>query len=404
MPSEKQVNILLVDDRRENLLALAAILSPLGHTIVAASSGEEALKHVLHQDFAVILLDVQMPEMDGFETAELIRGRRRSQHIPIIFLTAVSTSTLHVSRGYLAGAVDYLFKPVVPEILCSKVAVFVDLYEKNAKIERQATELASTIKTLQHEIAERNRAEEHIGQLNANLIAHAAQLEATNRELETFSYAVAHDLRAPLRSIDGFSQALLEDYAAALDTTGQDYLQRVRTATQRMRDMIDGLLTLSRNTRGELFYIQVDLSALAQTIAGDLQQTQPERQVEWIIADGLIAEGDARLLRMVLENLLGNAWKFSARHPHARIEFGGLPQDDGNPVYFVRDNGAGFDMAYVNKLFGTFQRLHSMSEFAGTGIGLATVQRIIHRHGGRVWAEAAVDHGATFYFTLSSTG
>jgi PAS domain S-box-containing protein len=250
------------------------------------------------------------------------------------------------------------------------------------------------------DMSERKQTEEAIHKLNHDLATHAAQLEAINRELEAFSYSVAHDLRAPLRSIGGFSQALLEDYAANLDATGQDYIQRMQQAIRRMGDMIDGLLALSRLTRGELHYTLVDLSALARTIAADMQQTQPDRTVEWLIAAELVARGDARLLRVVLENLLGNAWKFTARRPNARIEVGSLPPDDAARVYFVRDNGVGFDMAYADKLFGTFQRLHTLGEFAGTGIGLATVQRIIHRHGGRVWAEAALDQGATFYFSL----
>jgi signal transduction histidine kinase len=226
-----------------------------------------------------------------------------------------------------------------------------------------------------------------------------AQLAATNKELEAFSYSVSHDLRAPLRSIDGFSQALLEDYGDQLDTDGQDYLQRVRAATQRMAQLIDDLLSLARVTRSELHHDLVDLSAHAKTIANELQRTQPDRQVAFVIAPGLAAHGDERLLHLVLENLLANAWKFTGGCACPHIEFGAVPCD-GQIAYFVRDNGAGFDMAYADKLFGAFQRLHALTEFAGTGIGLATVQRVIHRHGGRVWAESAVAQGATFFFSL----
>jgi light-regulated signal transduction histidine kinase (bacteriophytochrome) len=238
--------------------------------------------------------------------------------------------------------------------------------------------------------------------LRANARARLAteQAEAVNRELEAFSYSVAHDLRAPLRSIDGFSQALLEDSADKLDEEGQKHLRFVRESAQQMAQLIDGLLTLSRVTRSELGRERVDLSALARAAIARLQRHQPDRRVDVTIRDGLEGEGDPRLLTVVLDNLLGNAWKFTGRRDQARVEFG-VKSSDGRPAYFVRDNGAGFDMAYADKLFGVFQRLHGAAEFEGTGVGLATVQRIVRRHGGRVWAEGEVDGGATFYFTLN---
>ncbi len=225
------------------------------------------------------------------------------------------------------------------------------------------------------------------------------QLRQANQELESFSYSVSHDLRAPLRSIDGFSLALLEDYADKLDEGGKDYLQRVRTATQRMGTLIDDLLNLSRVTRSEMSMERTDLGAIARFIASELQRTQPERRAKFRIAEDLIASVDSHLIRIVLENLLGNAWKFTSKRDSCLIEFG-KTHCDGKLAYYVKDDGAGFDPAYANRLFGAFQRLHDKREFPGTGVGLATVQRIVHRHGGEIWAESAVDKGATFYFTL----
>ena len=235
----------------------------------------------------------------------------------------------------------------------------------------------------------------------AELARSNAELEAANMELEAFSYSVSHDLRAPLRSIDGFSLALVEDYAEKLDARGTDYLNRVRAATQCMGALIDDLLNLSRVTRSNLARQRVDLSAMAESVAEGLQRSHVHRAVEFVIEDGMTAEGDPRLLRLVLENLIGNSWKFTSKHPRSRIEFG-RQVSNGSSTYFVRDDGAGFDPATAGRLFGAFQRLHSTREFPGTGIGLATVQRVIHRHGGRVWAEGAVEKGAVVYFTLQS--
>jgi signal transduction histidine kinase len=383
--ADDRVNILLVDDQPANLIALEAMLQGLGQNLVKAESGREALKWLLTHEFAVILLDVKMPEMDGFETATLIRERDKSRHTPILFLTAADKSESHAVRGYAVGAVDYLVKPVVPEFVRSKVAVFVELAKKSELLRRQRQLLVES----EHAALE-------LAETRAELVR---DLEHKNRELESFSYAVSHDLRAPLRRIDSFSRAVLESQGDRLDEPGRRYLERVREASQHMSQLIDDVLHLSRVTRADLREQDVDLSALTTLILSRLQESEPARKVETKIRPGVVVTGDGQLLRIALQNLLENAWKFTGKQPDARIEFG-VTQASGEPTYFVRDNGAGFDMTYSDRLFGPFQRLHPQGEFSGSGIGLATVQRIIHRHGGQVWAEGLVGQGATFQFTL----
>lgn len=272
-----------------------------------------------------------------------------------------------------------------------------------AQVQQHSAALELSNNHLTVQMQEREIADKEVQRLNAELEQRVRdrteELERANRELEAFSYSVSHDLRTPLRAIDGFSQALLEDYSDKLDTTGRDYLGRVRAGAQRMGALIDDMLKLARVSRAAMNNDDVNMSALAVDIASDLRNQNPDRQVDIKIAPDLHAIGDTHLLRIALENLLNNAWKYTGKREHATIEFG-LRRHDGNLCFFVEDNGAGFDMAYADKLFGAFQRLHDAKDFAGTGVGLATVQRIVHRHGGHIWAEAAVDRGAIFYFTL----
>lgn len=242
------------------------------------------------------------------------------------------------------------------------------------------------------DITERKQAEEEVRQ-------RTAELEASNRELEAFSYSVSHDLRAPLRSMEGFSSALVEDYADKLDDQGKQYLKYVQESSELMARLIDDLLKLSRVTRSEMSREEVNLSEMARNIVAEREKAEPHRRVEATIAPDITVYGDFNLLRVALDNLLGNAWKFSGNAASPRIEVGAVIHN-GRPAYFVRDNGVGFDMKYAGKLFQPFQRLHKVTEFPGTGIGLATVQRIIRRHGGEVWAESKAGEGATFYFTL----
>jgi two-component system, sensor histidine kinase and response regulator len=384
-PLEDRVSILLVDDQPANLLALEAMLQGLGQILVKAESGREALKWLLTHDFAVILLDVKMPDMDGFETAALIRQRDKSRDTPIIFLTAADKTHTEAVRGYAVGAVDYLVKPVVPEFVRSKVSVFVELAKKNEQLRRQAELLR-----------EGEQAARELAEARAELVA---DLEHKNRELESFSYAVSHDLRAPLRRVEAFGRAVLESQGERLDDNGHRFLSRIQEASRQMSQLIDDVLYLSKVSRAEVRQHEIDLSGLVESILERLREVEPGRVVETRVRPGVIVEGDGRLLRIAVTNLLENAWKFTAREPAPRIEFGILTALS-EPTYFVRDNGAGFDMTYADRLFGPFQRLHLASEFPGSGIGLATVQRIIHRLGGRVWAEGVVGQGATFSFTL----
>lgn len=374
-----------MDDDPSKVMAVEAILAKLDQNIVTADSGREALRHCLDHDFAVILLDVRMPTMDGFETADLIRQRPRSATTPIIFVTAYGRTELDMLKGYAMGAVDYMFTPIVPEVLLAKVEVFVELFKKTEQIRQQAHQLAESNERLAQHVRE-------ISALNQSLTS-------ANKELEAFAYSVSHDLRAPLRQIDGFIGILSEKYSQLLDDKGKEYMEFVRNATENMGHLIDDFLKLSQVSGGELARRRVDLSGVVQTIENELRQMDPDRNVEFVIHKDIFAVGDEQLLRIALQNLLGNAWKFTSKKPHAQIEFGDADRE-GKRVYFVRDNGAGFDMADSDKLFAPLHRLHSASEFPGTGIGLAIVARIIHRHGGEVWAESKVGSGATFYFTL----
>ncbi|HKE28406.1 MAG TPA: response regulator [Bryobacteraceae bacterium] len=393
------VRVLLVDDQRDNLLSASAVLESLGEEVVTAQSGREALLLLLDNDFAVILLDIMMPDMDGFETATFIRQRERSRLTPIIFLTALGRSDEHIRRGYDLGAVDYITKPFVPEFLRAKVSVFVELHRKSQLLRQQSKLLERRNAELQEAIQRSREDEEQIKALNAHLERRLEELDEANKELETFSYSVSHDLRGPLSRMAGFSKALQESSFAKLDKQERVYLRRIEDGARHTCDLVDDLLQFSRLARIEMSETAVDLSSVVRAIADDLTTREPDRQVKFEITEGIKVRGDLALLRAALLNLLENAWKFTRKHSQALIEFGSQESAEG-PVYFVRDDGAGFDMDDSARLFNPFQRLHKDSEFEGTGIGLATVERIVRRHGGRIWAEGGVERGATFFFTL----
>ena len=383
--------ILAVDDSETYLQGLADALRADGYEMVLARSGEEALQLLAVQPVDCILLDVIMPGIGGQETCRRIKSVPVTRDIPIVMLTAVDDRDAMI-QGLGAGADDYIAKSSDFEVL--RARVLAQIRRKQFEDENRLIREHLLRAELQ---AVEARAAREIAESRASLVE---QLESKNEELESFSYSVAHDLRAPLRSIDGFGLILLEDYADKLDDDGKHYLSYVRESAQQMSRLIDDLLALSRVARGEFRRAPIDLGVIVRSVAARLAKATPGRDVELVVADGLLAEGDDGLLTIAFENLLGNAWKFTSGCDQARIEVGVC--DDERRTYFVRDNGAGFDMAYASKLFGMFQRLHSAAEFEGTGIGLATVQRIVRRHGGRIWAEGAVGRGATFFFTLDS--
>ena len=395
MTAKAKAKILLVDDHPESLLALEAVLADLGQNLVKADSGRQALRCVLNQDFAVILLDVNMPGMDGFETAALIRERERSMHTPIVFLTGRDQSELAVFRGYSVGAVDYLIKPFAPEILKSKVAVFVDLFQMREKARQQANQLVAINQNLEREIAERKRAE-------AEIKRRADELEAANKELEAFSYSVSHDLRTPLRAMQGFAQALNEDFADRLGPVAQDYTQRIVAAACRMDSLIQDLLAYSRLSRAQMLLQPLDLRSIMAQIQA---QTEGEFREREAVVEAAIPEAfphvmaHATTLVQVVTNLLTNAVKFVASgvRPHVRVwaeergEWGRL---------WVEDNGIGIAPEHQDRIFRVFERLHGSEMYPGTGIGLAIVAKGTERMGGRAGVESTPGKGSKFWIEL----
>jgi signal transduction histidine kinase len=353
--------VLVVDDNADLRDYMSGLLSP-HYRVVTAQDGLEALELIRARTPDIVVSDVMMPRMTGIELVQALRTESSESVVPVILLSARAGEEATI-EGLDAGSDDYLTKPFTASELLARVRSHVKL----GQARRRWT----------------------------------AELETANRELDAFSYSVAHDLRGPLRSIDGFSQMLLEAHGGQLDADGRRHLDIVRGSAQRMSRVIDDLLRLAQMSRGAVRRIGFELSSLVRTVALHLSQSEPQRRVELLIEPGVHVDADPHLLQIVLDNLMRNAWKFTAKRAQAVIEFG-AEEINGETSYFLRDNGAGFNMKYASKLFGVFQRLHADSEFQGTGVGLATVKRIIGRHGGRVWAVGEVDRGATFYFTLTA--
>jgi DNA-binding response OmpR family regulator len=400
--------ILAVDDSPTYLHTLADQLRDEGYDVAQATSGEEAIDLLAVQPVDCILLDRMMPGLSGAETCERIKAAPVVRDIPLIMLTSLEGRDAMID-GFSAGADDFISKSSGLDVLKARVQAQI----RRKQFEDEHRSIRERLLRTEHEAAEarvaRQLAEtraalvEQLQHSNADLAAANRDLAAANRELEAFSYSVSHDLRAPLRSIDAFTRALDEDAGDRLDRTARSHLNRVLAATAQMSDLIDALLEMSRISRARLIRSRVDLSELAGEVAVELRRRDPERDVEVVVSPGLRVSADGKLVRILLDNLVGNAWKFTSRRPHGRIEIGRVV-DQGDEIFFVRDNGAGFDPDQGARLFTPFQRLHTDAEFTGTGIGLATVHRIVERHGGRIWADGSVGTGATFYFTLPDAG
>jgi DNA-binding response OmpR family regulator len=397
--------ILAVDDSATYLEELGERLREDGYEVVRARSGEEALDLLTVEQVDCILLDLLMPGLSGTETCSRIKGSPVLRRIPLILLTALDEQDAMI-EGINAGADDYVAKSANFDALKARMRAQLrrkQFEDENRRVRDQLLRKDAEADSARKIAEARQALLDELSMKNAALSAQTTELERINAELRMFAYSVSHDLRQPLRSMDSFSKLLLEQCAGALDERGSHYLDRIRAGAQRMGELIDGILALSRVSQRELEVRTIRLDQLAQRVLARLREAEPSRVVDTRIQPALSVEADAALMESVLENLLGNAWKFTSRVAAGEIEFAAT-RDEGETVYYVRDNGAGFDMTYADKLFGPFQRLHSLGDFAGTGIGLATVQRVVHRHGGRIWAESAPGNGATFFFTIHSPG
>jgi DNA-binding response OmpR family regulator len=384
--------ILAVDDSPTYLDTIATVLRGDGYEVILARSGEEALELLALQPVDCLLLDLMMPGIGGTETCRRVKASAAMRDTPIVMLTSLEDRRSMLD-GLEAGADDFLSKSSDFEVLRARVVAQI----RRKQFEDETRGIREHLLRKEAEIAEA-RAAQALAEMRAEMVK---DLERKNQELDAFSYSVSHDLRAPLRAVEGFSRALYESQKERLDEEGHEKLARVRAAAARMSELIEDLLGLARVSRTNLHVGGVDLSALARAVVDDLHHREPERSVVVEIDEGLQAQCDSRLVRIVLENLFSNAWKFTAKVPEPRIAFR-CERGSESDVFSVQDNGAGFDMARTNLLFTPFQRLHSARDFAGTGVGLATVRRIIWRHGGDIHADAAVGRGATFRFTLAA--
>lgn len=407
-----QPKILLVDDREDNLMSIETIFEPDGYKFVKANSGRQALKVLLNEyDFALILMDVKMPNLNGFETASLIYERERLKHIPIIFITANNFGDENIYKGYQSGAVDYIYKPINPDVLRAKVSVLIDLYRKNRQLLAQEQRLVAINKSLELEIKERKANEEKVKQLNRQLLENIASLESANKDLDRFAFMASHDLQEPLRKIRMFSDRLFLKYKEVLDEDGRININRIQKAAERMQALITDILTFSKISVDKPEFVESDLNVLVGEILGEMDEDLKEKKAR-IIVDKLPALFvNPSLIKPLFHNLIGNAVKYKKKDvdPVVRItsdttgNLNGSTGNSGSNKYcriFIEDNGIGFDQKYAEEIFGMFKRLHHNTEFEGTGIGLALCKKIVEQHKGYISARSKLNEGSTFIISL----
>jgi light-regulated signal transduction histidine kinase (bacteriophytochrome) len=404
--------ILLVDDREDNLLSIETILESDGYQFVKANSGRQALKILLNEfDFALILMDVKMPNLNGFETAALIYEREKLKHIPIIFITANSYGDENVFKGYRTGAVDYIYKPINPELLRAKVGVFVDLYKKNHRLLAQERKLVAINTSLELEINERKISEQKVKDLNQQLLENISRLESANKELDRFAFMASHDLQEPLRKMLMFSDRLTVKYKEILDDDARNYISKIQNAGKRMKALVEDILTFSKLSMEKDSFVYSDLNQLLKEVITDMEETIREKKAKIIIDDlpGLYV--NPGLIRPLFYNLISNALKYSKTDvpPVVRISRE-LPATNGHHIekeedtkycrILVQDNGIGFEQQYSEHIFGMFKRLHLKNKYEGTGIGLALCKKIVEEHHGFISAISKLGEGSTFIVSL----
>lgn len=406
-----QPKILIVDDREDNLLSIETILEPDGYRLIKATSGREALRILLNEhDFAMIMMDVKMPNLNGFETASLIYEREKLKHIPIIFITANNYGDENMYKGYQAGAVDYIYKPINPQVLRAKVSVLIELYKKNVQLLAQERKLVSINRNLELEIQERMASEEKVKQLNRQLLENIASLESANKDLDRFAFMASHDLQEPLRKIRTFSDRLYVKYKDTLDEDGKANIFRIQRAAERMQNLITDILTFSKISSERVEFSQNDLNKIVSEVVSEMDEAIRERQATVAISPLPVLEVNSGLMKPLFQNLIANALKYSKKDvpPQIQIKADVAPK---SPVWtgkytknycriFIEDNGIGFDQRYAEEIFGMFKRLHRNSEFEGTGIGLALCKKIVEQHNGFISARSKVGEGSTFIISL----